>query len=529
MTRSVPTKALRDLLYASRSADSLKEMTRIIAESAGARLAYVVYGADTFRRLGDSHGNEELEFKAGGYWVANRHLVREGGVTAFNVVDGRVVDVVKARAGVQRSHLAALLPMREGASEMLVLSGIGTRLTSAAVVFVEAAANILAHSVSRIIDAELTRRLRAQMDALSDIAGVISRTRTKEETLTELATALAAASGFDSVAIAVFDRSRTRVQYRGLNQYRFSNHPVSDAFRAGAFDRVMLQLGARRTPTTISDANTDSDDVDEIVRRMLIGDSLFAAISTFPLIVRDEIIGCIALNSFRPHAFDDAEMRLLQGLASQAAMIIKGIEMYEELRTSREQLQEYARKLQDSMGIEYRLARTDALTGLPNRRFLDEALTSEFTRKAQTGEPLSVVLADVDQFKLYNDRYGHTFGDDVLKMVAATAWRTRRSGELAGRYGGDEFLFILPGRSSESALYFAEEFRQAIASARLFSPIGQQLDVSVSVGVAECQSNACDPFEVVACADRSMYEAKGLGGNRVGSSAVRAAADTSPT
>lgn len=523
-----PGRALPALLRASRNGAALEEMTRVIAEGVGARLAYVVYGADTFRLLGHSLGDTELEFKTGGYWVVNRHVVKEGAPAAFNVTAGRVVDVATARTGIQRSHLAAMLPMREGASEMLVVSGIGAGLTRPAVTFVEAAAAVLAHAVSRVIDAELTRRQREQMDALSDIAGVISRTRTKEETLTELATALAAASGFDSVAIAVFDRSGAQVQYRGLNQYRFSNHPVSDAFRAGAFDRVMLQLAARRAPTTISDADVHSSHVDDIVRRMLIGDSLFAAISTFPLIVRDELIGCIALSSFRPHGFDEAEMRLLQGLASQAAMIIKGIEMYEELRTSREQLQEYARKLQDSMGIEYRLARTDPLTGLPNRRYLDEALTSEFTRKAQTGEPLSVVLADVDQFKLYNDQYGHAFGDDVLKMVAATAWRTRRSGELAGRYGGDEFLFILPGRSEESALYFAEEFRQAIASARLFSPIGRQLDVSVSVGVAECQSEACDPFEVVARADRSMYGAKGLGGNRVGTATGESPASTSP-
>ncbi len=502
---------------AGSSQSGLDDAALLTADLLGAEEVYLLYGAEAFQKVGDAGDPEDLEIKQNGYWLINRHLVKQGGVCAFGVEGGKVVNLVVARPGLRRSHLAVLLPMQEGIAEMLLVRGLRGAITRSALALVSAAGPIFADVVSQVVDAAHTKRQRRQINVLADVARVLTKSKSKEETLGDLATAIAGASGFDNVAISAVDKTGEKIAYRALNDFRFKDHPVSQAFRAGIFDQPMLVMSRRRRPTIFRDLASAGDDVEDDVLQLLVGRSLFSSMAFFPLRFRDELIGAMCLNSWTRHEFAEDEMTLLESLASQAVMIIKGLDMYDELRLSKEQLQEYAQRLHESMGIEYRLARTDPLTGLPNRRYLDEALASEFERDGESRGPLCLVMADVDQFKGYNDRFGHAFGDDVLKMVASVAWKTCRSGEIAGRYGGDEFLFILPGRSWESGMEFAEEFRRAVAAAHIFSPIGASLEVTVSVGVDESKVGcACEPQEVVKRADRRMYSAKWQGGNSIG-------------
>ena len=165
------------------------------------------------------------------------------------------------------------------------------------------------------------------------------------------------------------------------------------------------------------------------------------------------------------------------------------------------------------------LAETDAMTGLANRRSFDDALQREFEATKQTGRPLSVLLVDVDRFKAYNDRYGHIAGDGCLKSVArAIAAVARRSGDIAARFGGEEFAILLPDADSDAAIAIAEKIRKSIRELGLVHEGSEYGIVTASLGatVLTPKSNVGNPTELVARADLALYQAKDAGRDRVG-------------
>ena len=163
------------------------------------------------------------------------------------------------------------------------------------------------------------------------------------------------------------------------------------------------------------------------------------------------------------------------------------------------------------------LATRDELTGLANRRSLNEVLASEWARAKRSGQPLALAMIDIDHFKRYNDHYGHQAGDECLKRIARDIqMNARRTGDLAARYGGEEFLLILPDADAAVALRLAEGLRKSIESLDLphaHSPAGK---VTVSVGVAALD-DACypDAESLLRAADDALYRAKDLGRNQV--------------
>jgi diguanylate cyclase (GGDEF)-like protein/PAS domain S-box-containing protein len=158
-----------------------------------------------------------------------------------------------------------------------------------------------------------------------------------------------------------------------------------------------------------------------------------------------------------------------------------------------------------------RLARTDPLTSLGNRRAFDEHLEVEVLRAARSNEPLSLLLCDVDHFKRYNDRYGHQQGDACLVRVGeALEGVIRRPADLAARYGGEEFALVLPGTSREGAASRAERVRAAVRELGIVHEASDRGVVTVSVGVATVMG-AWTSAELIALADKALYEAKAAG------------------
>ena len=159
-----------------------------------------------------------------------------------------------------------------------------------------------------------------------------------------------------------------------------------------------------------------------------------------------------------------------------------------------------------------RLARTDPLTGIGNRRRFDEHLEAEVARAPRSSEPLSLLLCDVDFFKAYNDRYGHQQGDACLAQVArALEGVIQRPADLAARYGGEEFALVLPQTSAEGARSRAERVRTAVRDLAIPHEASSGRDrVTISVGVATV-TGAWMPSQIVALADRALYEAKAAG------------------
>ena len=153
-------------------------------------------------------------------------------------------------------------------------------------------------------------------------------------------------------------------------------------------------------------------------------------------------------------------------------------------------------------------ASTDALSGLPNRRALEEHLDRETELATTRGTNLSAVVLDIDHFKKVNDSFGHLTGDVVLAEVAARLRQVARQGEVIARFGGEEFVWLLPGTDSTEALQAAERARAAIASA----PFGEVGSITVSAGV--CELREAGSHSLLACADRALYAAKHGGRNR---------------
>ncbi|ALK96103.1 hypothetical protein AB595_08540 [Massilia sp. WF1] len=196
-----------------------------------------------------------------------------------------------------------------------------------------------------------------------------------------------------------------------------------------------------------------------------------------------------------------------------------GARMVRQIR-SREQLEDELREAgaalerhNETLKVQ---AESDGLTGLANRRMFEETLGRELARARRTGASFALILADVDCFKKYNDRYGHVAGDDCLRKVAvAIAAGVRRPGDLAVRYGGEEFAVILPETDLEGALTVAETIRAAVAALAIEHADGPTGKVSLSLGVAAGPAGAETDGAWVEAADRQLYQAKAGGRNRV--------------
>ena len=157
-----------------------------------------------------------------------------------------------------------------------------------------------------------------------------------------------------------------------------------------------------------------------------------------------------------------------------------------------------------------RLAATDTLTGLSNRRILDERVEYEYRLARRHKSALSVVLLDIDNFKLRNDAFGHASGDKVLKMLGELINSTLRATDVAARYGGEEFVVLLPGANSDGARIFAERLRERIR--KIDWPDGP---VTASFGTAALEATTTTGRRLIELADRAMYEAKRTGKDRV--------------
>jgi diguanylate cyclase (GGDEF)-like protein len=191
--------------------------------------------------------------------------------------------------------------------------------------------------------------------------------------------------------------------------------------------------------------------------------------------------------------FSDQSRELALWLGSQAAVALENVRLHRLVE---------------------RQASTDGLTELANRRHFEEALAAEISRAERFGGTIALVLADLDDFKKVNDRYGHQAGDDVLRVFAGVLSETVRDIDLAARYGGEEFAVLLPQTDLEGAERLAERLRETIAAERLMLEPGASVTVTASFGVASFPE-APTPAALFAAADEALYRAKSAGKNRV--------------
>jgi two-component system, cell cycle response regulator len=229
-----------------------------------------------------------------------------------------------------------------------------------------------------------------------------------------------------------------------------------------------------------------------------------APLALVPLAIDDRPMGMMAVSVRvrlgRGPILRPREVRLLRMLGEQAALLLENARLQAELADQ---------------------AVTDAVTGLPNHRFMQQRLGEELERVARSAghgdvRPLSVALLDLDHFKVINDTFGHPTGDRVLAAVADAAQRTLRGTDIVCRYGGEEFALVLPDTDVDAARLACERVRLAVRDLELRALDGRDLPpVTASIGITTLVGRAAERSTVLAAADEALYEAKRAGRDRV--------------
>jgi eukaryotic-like serine/threonine-protein kinase len=210
-----------------------------------------------------------------------------------------------------------------------------------------------------------------------------------------------------------------------------------------------------------------------------------------PLNTRDERLGILLLAARASHAYDEGATQVAVAIAGQGMIAYEKAQLFSQVQ---------------------RLATTDSLTSVANRRhFFDEA-ARRMSRSRRLGLPLTAMMVDIDDFKQINDEYGHQVGDEVIQAVAARLQRQGRSGDLLGRYGGEEFAILQQSGADDAPI--AERLRTAISDTPIDTAAGP-VRVTVSIGLSQLRAGDATVSSLLARADQLMYEAKRAGRNRV--------------
>lgn len=299
-----------------------------------------------------------------------------------------------------------------------------------------------------------------------------------------------------------------------------------DVLRASTSDEALALLEGNSVAVVLTDQRMPGGSGSELLSRVLrvapeVTRVLFTGYSDITAVIDAVNEGQVYRYVTKPWRPDELQAVVEQGI-ERYRLVTENQRLLDELTRANEELErrveDRTRKLREQNEALRRarerieqLSRHDPLTGLVNRRWLDEVLARELARCERYGAPLSVILADLDHFKAVNDTYGHTVGDQVLQSAAEAMREAVRMTDVVGRYGGEEFLVVLPNTRGEQALVLAERLRDALRA----MPVSFRAEpVTGSFGVAEWVEGDT-AVGLVERADDALYEAKRQGRDRV--------------
>jgi diguanylate cyclase (GGDEF)-like protein len=307
-----------------------------------------------------------------------------------------------------------------------------------------------------------------------------------------------------------------RVPVRGKDEFALLGTAFNDMANQlqARLDELEDERGRLRDAITrFGEALAASNDIDQLLR-VIVEAAVEATGATGASL---EVAGS-SVESGDPAGFGERlDLPISAGRESYGMLVLVGEAFTPEQRMSASSLASHAAIALENARLHRiveRQALVDGLTGIANRRHCEEALTAEISRSDRLAAPLTLVLADLDDFKAINDAHGHATGDDVLREFAAVLRATVRDSDLAGRWGGEEFMLLLPGADAVGAAQLADRVRASLAERSFLGSDGAVFSVTCSFGVAQ-HTPGTDDRELFAAADRALYRAKREGKNRV--------------
>jgi diguanylate cyclase (GGDEF)-like protein len=310
-----------------------------------------------------------------------------------------------------------------------------------------------------------------------------------KETLQRYGETLAATHDLNALVGAVLDTAVQATRARGGRLLLY------DAERGEAIEQSRIGTArGLRSDLPVVVAAGDGLEGDALATHEPRVSQMPRAVLAVPILREHHLLGLVTAVDPEEGAFSDEDVEALSALALQAGVAIENARLHRVVE---------------------RQAVTDALTGLANRRQFYEVLGREYERAQRFGQPLSLILLDIDDFKLINDSRGHLAGDAVLHSVAATLAEVIREIDLAARYGGEEFAVLLPQTGPDGAANLAERLRSEIAARSIRFGTEEITGVTASFGVAAGPVNEQTQIDLIASADAALYQAKREGKNHV--------------
>ena len=331
-----------------------------------------------------------------------------------------------------------------------------------------------------------TQDLAGELRRLLDMSAELSGSLDPRQVAELMAGHLARAMGVDECVISYWDRAAARVESMGYYPVHRINE-IEPFFEVDGYPQTLRVL--EHQETVIIDADDPFADRAEVELMNRDGVKVLAML---PLIAKGQSIGLVELNSNGSVVFDDERLGLARTMANEAAMALENARLYEEARN---------------------LADRDPLTGFYNHRFLHERLGEEVVRTQRGRRPLSVLMLDVDDFKLVNDTFGHLFGDRVLTWTAELIRSTLRASDVPARYGGDEFAIILPETDADEATRAAERILEAFRDNAFVGEQRGPVPIGASIGVATYPADGRTATELIAAADTALSRVMRAGGH----------------
>lgn len=321
-------------------------------------------------------------------------------------------------------------------------------------------------------------------------------------TLKEVAESLSTALALDNITGSIIEKTLKTLGKSGrvllflvdadkqelmLSASSVENGPVIKAKKGDVFDHWVLR---HRKSLIIEDVAKDFRFPAEGIEQ---AGGVFRSLIATPLVNENKVIGVLRMDSPQEFFYSQDDLRLFDIIANLGAAAIQNSMLYSRTQE---------------------LAIRDGLTGLKVRRFFMESLHREVKRASRKREQLSLLILDIDHFKDYNDKYGHTAGDLILKYLAETINILLDEADVAGRYGGEEITILLWRKGKKEAILQAEKIRQLIKEKPL-TLRKQEASVTVSIGVATFPEDAISEEELIRSADARLYKAKAEGRDRV--------------